>query len=70
MSTGVAVTWWCISHPNVLPFHGVYELDHDGLPTLCLASLWMENGDMVHYLAEVSPNTDCVLLVSMLTNDH
>ena len=59
-----AVTWRQISHPNVLPFYGAYHLEDAEPPRLCLAMPWMEHGDMVHFLAEVAPDTDCVLLVS------
>jgi len=56
-----AVTWQMLSHPNVLPFYGVFHLDRNP-PRLCLASPWLENGNVVHYLAQVAPNTDCVPL--------
>ena len=59
-----AVTWRQLSHDNVLPFYGVYHLDDDEPQRLCLVSPWMENGDIVTFLAKVAPNTDCVLLVS------
>jgi len=57
-----AVTWRLLSHANVLRFYGVYHLDDTDSPKLCLAMPWMENGDMVHFLAELAPNADCVLL--------
>ncbi|KAF7346610.1 Protein kinase domain-containing protein [Mycena sanguinolenta] len=41
-----AVIWRQLSHPNVVPFFGLYYLDRK----LCLVSPWMENGDMQTFL--------------------
>lgn len=57
-----AVTWRQLSHPNVLPFYGVFHLDKNP-PRLCLAAPWLENGNVVHYLAERAPNTNCIPLI-------
>lgn len=56
-----ATTWRQLDHPNVLPFYGVFHLDRKP-PRVCLASPWLENGNVVQYLAERAPNTDCVPL--------
>jgi hypothetical protein len=60
-----AATWKQLDHPNVLPFYGVYHL-HNNTQRVCLASPWLENGNIVQYLAERAPNTNCVSLVSPL----
>ncbi|KIM91561.1 hypothetical protein PILCRDRAFT_58112, partial [Piloderma croceum F 1598] len=55
-----AMTWQQLKHQNVLPFYGVFHLEND---RLCLASLWMCNGNIIHFLESV-PDTKCVPLVS------
>ncbi|KIM77961.1 hypothetical protein PILCRDRAFT_607034 [Piloderma croceum F 1598] len=57
-----AVIWRQLSHPNVLPFYGIYQSD-DSLPRLCLTSPWMENGNAVEFLNH-HPDTHCVHLAS------
>jgi serine/threonine protein kinase len=57
-----AVTWRQLSHPNVLPFYGVFKLERNP-PRVCLACPWMENGNLERFLADRAPNTDCVPLV-------
>ncbi|KIM87461.1 hypothetical protein PILCRDRAFT_277717 [Piloderma croceum F 1598] len=44
-----AKAWQKLSHPNVLPFHGLYCVDSD-LPSLGLISLWMEKGNLTQFL--------------------
>ncbi|KAJ7121957.1 hypothetical protein C8R43DRAFT_48929 [Mycena crocata] len=44
-----ALIWRQLSHPNLLPFFGVYYLE-DTKRRLCLVSPWMENGDIARYL--------------------
>ena len=58
-----AVTWQQLSHPNVLPFYGIYHLTANPL-RLCLASPWMPHGNVVNFLADQTAATDCVILVS------
>ncbi|KAJ7921746.1 kinase-like domain-containing protein [Mycena leptocephala] len=41
-----ALIWRQLSHPNLLPFFGIYHLD----TRLCLISPWMENGHVMHFL--------------------
>ncbi|KAJ7063859.1 kinase-like domain-containing protein [Mycena amicta] len=41
-----ALIWRQLSHPNVLPFFGIYYLEK----RLCLVSPWMENGNIAAYL--------------------
>ena len=63
------ITWRQLSHPNVLPFYGVHFLN-DALETrFCLVSPWMENGNVVEFLARqhhhdpYGDTTNCVCLV-------
>ncbi|KAJ7933117.1 kinase-like domain-containing protein, partial [Mycena leptocephala] len=44
-----AIIWRQLTHPNLLPFFGVYFLV-DTRPRLCLVSPWMENGHIYNYL--------------------
>ncbi|KAJ7098394.1 kinase-like domain-containing protein [Mycena epipterygia] len=41
-----ALIWRQLSHPNLLPFFGLYYLDK----RLCLVSPWMENGNILEFL--------------------
>jgi len=61
-----AVTWRQLDHPNVLPFYGVFHLDKKA-GRVCLASPWLEFGNVVQYLAERAPKANCVPLVSCIT---
>jgi len=56
-----AVTWRQLSHPNVLPFYGVYQLARNP-PRVCLVCPWMENGNLAWFLADQVPDIDCVPL--------
>ncbi|KAJ7489234.1 kinase-like domain-containing protein [Mycena latifolia] len=49
-----ALIWRQLSHPNLLPFFGLYYLDN----RLCLVSLWMENGDILEFLRIAPADTD------------
>lgn len=55
-----AVIWRQLCNPNVLPFFGIYYLEK----RLCLVSPWMENGNIMEFLAKDSPNTERLPLVS------
>ena len=63
------ITWRQLSHPNVLPFYGVHFLDDPLETRFCLVSPWMENGNVVEFLARrnrmdpYNDATDCVSLV-------
>ena len=63
------VLWRRLSHPNVLPFYGVHFLDTILETRFCLVCPWMENGNVVEFLARhdrKAPDTgatDCVSLV-------
>ncbi|KAH7917863.1 kinase-like protein, partial [Leucogyrophana mollusca] len=48
-----AITWSFLSHPNLLPFYGVYYLDAER-SRFSLVSPWMEHGHIGHYLARHS----------------
>ncbi|KAJ7142965.1 kinase-like domain-containing protein, partial [Mycena epipterygia] len=54
-----ALIWRQLSHPNLLPFFGLYYLDN----RLCLVSPWMENGDVREFLKNAPPNTDRLPLI-------
>ncbi|KAF7377305.1 Protein kinase domain-containing protein [Mycena sanguinolenta] len=49
-----AVIWRQLSHPNLLPFFGLYYLDERP----CLVSPWMENGDIRTFLRNRSWKLD------------
>ncbi|KAJ6558073.1 kinase-like domain-containing protein [Mycena capillaripes] len=55
-----AVIWRQLSHPNVLPFFGLYSFS-DG--RLCLVSPWMSNGHILEFLQNPPPDTDRVSLM-------
>ena len=57
-----AVLWQQLSHPNVLPFYGVYH-PHGALPLLCVTSPWMAYGNVVKFLKNYQ-DTYCSHLVS------
>ncbi|KAF7354928.1 DH domain-containing protein [Mycena sanguinolenta] len=54
-----ALIWRQLSHPNLLPFFGMYMLDD----RLCLISPWMENGDLKDFLNGAPPDIDRVSLM-------
>ncbi|KAK7063386.1 kinase domain-containing protein [Favolaschia claudopus] len=49
-----ALIWRQLSHPNLLPFLGVYH-HHN---RLCLISPWMDNGNILTFIRRDSPDTD------------
>ena len=53
-----AILWGQLSHPNLLPFYGLYQLGSRA----CLISPWVENGHINQFLAR-NPMVDRVLLV-------
>ncbi|KAF8211580.1 kinase-like domain-containing protein [Mycena galopus ATCC 62051] len=54
-----ALIWRQLSHPNLLPFLGLYMLDS----RLSLVSPWMENGDLKHFLGNGRSDVDRVSLI-------
>jgi len=58
-----AVTWRQLSHPNLLPFYGVYLIGEKRAEKLCLVCPWMQNGNLSHYLDVTTVPVNCVLLV-------
>jgi serine/threonine protein kinase len=54
-----ALVWRQLSHPNLLPFFGLYFLEN----RLCLVSPWMENGHIMDFLRDASPDHDRLALV-------
>ncbi|KAJ7741665.1 hypothetical protein B0H16DRAFT_1564820 [Mycena metata] len=68
-----AAIWRQLSHPNLLPFFGLYTLDS----RLSLVSPWMDNGDLKHFLRSTSTGIDRLSLIidvgtglSYLHNSH
>ncbi|KAJ7502578.1 kinase-like domain-containing protein, partial [Mycena galericulata] len=57
-----ALIWRQLSHPNLLPFFGVYYLE-DSRRRLCLVSPWMENGNIARYLKTNPPGLNRLTLV-------
>ncbi|KAJ7089946.1 kinase-like domain-containing protein, partial [Mycena epipterygia] len=66
-----ALIWRQLSHPNLLPFFGLYHLE-DTKSRLCLISPWMENGDITRYLKNnfVGVNRLTLVLDSGLGLEH
>jgi len=62
------ITWRQLSHPNVLPFYGVHFLEDPLENRFSLVSPWMENGNVVEFLARqhrkdpFNDTTSCVCL--------
>ncbi|KAF7333009.1 Protein kinase domain-containing protein [Mycena venus] len=54
-----AVIWRQLSHPNLLPFLGLYYVEDRP----CLVSPWIENGDLVQFLRGAPPDTDHTSLI-------
>ncbi|KAJ7093508.1 hypothetical protein C8R44DRAFT_684926 [Mycena epipterygia] len=54
-----ALIWRQLSHPNLLPFFGLYHLEN----RLCLVSPWMENGHVLEFLKNSPPDTDRLSLI-------
>ena len=54
-----ALLWGHLSHPNILPFYGIYHLE-DG--RISFVSPWMENGNVIEYLKN-HPLANHLLLV-------
>ncbi|KAF7330803.1 Protein kinase domain-containing protein [Mycena venus] len=55
-----ALIWRQLSHPNLLPFFGLYELDDRP----CLISPWMDNGDLKDFLNNAPSDLDPVSLTA------
>ncbi|KAJ7133702.1 kinase-like domain-containing protein, partial [Mycena crocata] len=49
-----AVIWRQFSHPNILPFFGLYTIEQ----RLCLVSPWMENGNIQGFLRTAPKSVD------------
>ncbi|KAJ6542910.1 kinase-like domain-containing protein [Mycena capillaripes] len=55
----VPLIWRQLSHPNVLPFFGIYYLEN----RLCLVSPWMDRGHIVGFLKNPPWEVDRVALI-------
>jgi serine/threonine protein kinase len=59
-----ALIWRQLSHPNLLPFFGLYYWDK----RLCLVSSWMENGNVLQFLRKTpASEAEHISLVSLPT---
>ena len=56
-----ALLWGHLSHPNILPFYGIYHLQ-DKHGRIAFVSPWMENGNVTEYLKR-HPLANRLLLV-------
>ena len=56
-----ALLWGHLSHPNILPFYGIYHLE-DTHRRISFVSPWMENGNVTEYLKR-HPLANRLLLV-------
>jgi len=56
-----ALLWGHLSHPNILPFYGIYRLE-DTHGRISFVSPWMENGNVTEYLKR-HPLANRLLLV-------
>ena len=56
-----ALLWGHLSHPNILPFYGIYHLE-DKHGRISFVSPWMENGNVTEYLKR-NPLANRLLLV-------
>ncbi|KAJ7778225.1 kinase-like domain-containing protein, partial [Mycena metata] len=62
-----ALIWRQLSHPNLLPFYGLYYLDR----RLCLVSPWMENGHILDFLKTAPVGLNRVpLILDYLHDEH
>jgi hypothetical protein len=67
------MTWRQLSHPNVIPFYGVHFLEDPLEIRFCFVSPWMENGNVVEFLARqncMAPYTDTTDCVSLVIRFH
>ena len=67
------IIWRQLSHPNVLPFYGVHFLNISVEIRFCLVSPWMENGNIVEFLARrnrMAPYTDTTDCISLVRRFH
>ncbi|KXN81648.1 hypothetical protein AN958_04070 [Leucoagaricus sp. SymC.cos] len=55
--------WANTSHPNLLPFHGVFHDDLTGSPRLCVVLPYLKNGTLEDY-APTLPQKSRMLLIS------
>ncbi|KXN85156.1 Serine/threonine-protein kinase HT1 [Leucoagaricus sp. SymC.cos] len=56
------ILWSHLSHPNVVPFYGVWVPD-TAVARICLVSPWMKSGNLVEYLGRF-PHIPRLLLLS------
>ncbi|KAJ7732237.1 kinase-like domain-containing protein [Mycena maculata] len=54
-----ALIWRQLSHPNLLPFYGLYYVEN----RLCLVSPWMESGHILDFLKNAPSDTNRVSLI-------
>ncbi|KAJ3574256.1 hypothetical protein NP233_g1894 [Leucocoprinus birnbaumii] len=59
---GELALWAHLSHPNILPFYGVY-LSNEAVERICIVSPWMEYGDLLRYMSAF-PESPKIPLIS------
>ncbi|KAH7908657.1 kinase-like domain-containing protein [Hygrophoropsis aurantiaca] len=64
-----AVIWRQLSHPNLLPFYGVYR-SSGTVPRVCLVSPWMQNGNIIQYLEKAPTATRRPLITDVAEGLH
>ena len=47
--------WRSLTHRSVLPFLGIYELEHGTAPQFFLVSPYMTNGDLAQWRKKTNP---------------
>jgi len=60
--------WAHLSHPNILPFYGVYL--HSKAKRICLVSPWMEKGNLHEYLQHVPETPRLPLITDIIEGLH
>ncbi|KAJ7586455.1 hypothetical protein C8J56DRAFT_104955, partial [Mycena floridula] len=61
------IIWSQLSHPNVLPFYGIYYLDHRETSRACIVSPWMDHGNLLQFLKTTSEQANRSSLVCSST---
>ncbi|KAF9447338.1 kinase-like protein [Macrolepiota fuliginosa MF-IS2] len=58
------ILWAHLLHPNILPFHGVYQVSGDS--NICLISPWMDNGTLCEYSNKLTPASRLPLISDVI----
>ncbi|THH31206.1 hypothetical protein EUX98_g2985 [Antrodiella citrinella] len=57
-------TWHRLRHPHIASLYGIVQLPHH----LAMISPWCDNGTVVHYLKDINPNADRILLMLQIAS--